>query len=366
MEKASETLTVDIQEEKFSYPIYIGAGLRNRLGSIVKEYYSGDKIFLVSDKNVFELYGKKITSSLQGVGFSVTDYILPPGERAKSRKYLFRGYDMLVDNDFQRDNLVLVLGGGVPGDLGGYLAASYMRGINLIQVPTTLLAQVDSSVGGKTAINHPGGKNLIGAFYQPGMVIIDIEFLQTLATSELKTGLAEVIKHALIKDKDFFDFLINRRKDIYNLKPSSVIEAVKKCCHIKAGVVSRDQKEKGERALLNFGHTLGHALEAVNGYGEYTHGQAVAVGMRAATDISVKLGLLNQKYKDSINKILDDYKMPAKVKGRTDELLSVMKHDKKARAGQLRWILLKEPGNAIIKEGVPENAIIESIKELKK
>ncbi|MFW6386467.1 MAG: 3-dehydroquinate synthase [Bacillota bacterium] len=364
MSAVKEKLSVNIREEKFSYPVLIGNGLRKKLDKLVSAYYRAEKILLVSDENVFDLYGNEVLSLLRNGGYDVEKYLLPAGEKSKSRQYLFQGYDELVKGEFQRNHLVVVLGGGVPGDLGGYLAASYMRGINLIQVPTTLLAQVDSSVGGKTAINHPRGKNLIGAFYQPRAVIIDVEFLHTLAEKEFLTGLAEVLKHAFISDKDFFRFLENRRQEVFNYNEEVLVDVVKECCRIKAGVVSRDQKEKGERALLNFGHTLGHALEAVSGYDDYTHGQAVAVGMRAALSMSAELGYLDPEEKERAGNLLDNYSLPRKADGDPDQVLDTMQHDKKARSGSLRWILLSEIGEAFTTNEVPAELVRKTAEEL--
>ncbi|MFW5999666.1 MAG: 3-dehydroquinate synthase [Halanaerobiaceae bacterium] len=364
MSAENVALTVNIKEENFSYPILIGNGLRKRLNDLIADYYRAEKIFLVSDENVYSLYGEETVSLLRDAGYQVKVYLVPPGEKAKAKQYLFQGYDKLVEGEYQRDHLVVVLGGGVPGDLGGFLAATYMRGVRLLQIPTTLLAQVDSSVGGKTAINHPRGKNLIGAFYQPRAVIIDVGFLHTLNERELMTGLAEVLKHAFIADKDFFAYLEKMNKEIFDLQPKALTEIVRECCRIKAAVVSRDQKEKGERALLNFGHTLGHALEAVSGYGKYTHGQAVAVGMRAALKMSHELGYLAAEEKQKGENLLDIYGLPGTASGDPDSVLAAMQHDKKARSGKLRWVLLSGIGQAFTTDEVPEELVRRITKEL--
>lgn len=366
MKNIAEQLNVQICEEEISYPILIGNSLISELGGIISRHYQGDKILLVSDQNVDRIYVDRVVSGLKDKGFEVYRYIIPAGEKAKSSQYLQGGYDLLVENNFQRDNLVIALGGGVPGDLAGYLAASYMRGISLVQIPTTLLAQVDSSVGGKTAINHPGGKNLIGAFYQPELVIIDTNFLQTLPFRELKTGIAEVIKYGFIVDKDFFEYLFQNKKDIYDLNLESIIHIVKKSCSIKSDIVNKDQKEQGKRALLNFGHTIGHALEAVTDYNKYNHGEAVAVGMLGASMISSRLGYFENGELKLVEEILRLYELPfCHQIDNVDIIYNVMRHDKKARNNTLRWVLLKEIGRAFLKENIEQGLIKKVLEELK-
>ena len=362
----SEKIEIEIAEKKASYPIVMGSSTSEQLISLLGERYQGEKIFLVTDKNVNHLYGDKICSLLEEQ-YQVVRYVLPAGEKAKSREYLQAGYDLLVKENFHRDHLVLALGGGVVGDLAGFLAASYMRGIGLVQVPTTLLAQVDSSVGGKTAINHPGGKNLIGAFYQPQLVVIDIDFLETLPLRELKTGLAEVIKHGLIADKELFSFLENNRENIYDLQPTALTQIIKRSCEIKGGIVVRDQKEKGERALLNFGHTVAHALEAVAGYGNYTHGEAVAVGMKGESMLSVREGYLTEEEEQRIQQLLADYELrlfpPPDVE--TEELYQAMWHDKKVKQETINWILLRKIGSAFRAGGCEQENIMTMLEGLR-
>ena len=364
----STQVVVEIPEPPISYPIKIGENILEQLSKEVKTAYTTDKVFIVTDTNVADIYLEKVRKQLEESGFEVEYYILPAGEKAKTAQYLFKGYEKLLDNNFSREDPVLALGGGVVGDLAGYLAASFMRGIPLVQIPTTLLAQVDSSVGGKTAINHNRGKNLIGAFYQPDLVLIDVEFLNTLPRREIKTGLAEVIKYGFIYDHDFFTYLEQNRENIYNLEADRLEYIIKKSCQIKADIVSRDQRERsGTRALLNFGHTAAHALEAVTEYGLYNHGEAVAVGMRAALHLSRKLGYLETEDLERSLKILDEYNLKSKIEAdiKLKDVYTAMQYDKKARQGQLRWILLPKIGKAFIEKGISKNTIMEVLGGLK-
>lgn len=366
MKPENRELNIEFSPGKVSYPIITGENLNCELAHLISEYYKQDKILLVTDDNVNELYGDSTVSLLEAAGFNITRYCLQPGEGAKNFSGLLKGYDLLVENKFQRDNLIMALGGGVVGDLAGFLAASYMRGIPLIQVPTTLLAQVDSSVGGKTAVNHASGKNLIGAFYQPQLVVIDIDYLRTLPLRELKTGIAEVIKHGLILDRDFFNFLRQHKDDIYNLHPQSVIHIVYRSCEMKADITIRDEKEQGVRALLNFGHTIAHALEAVTQYKKYTHGEAVAIGMRGAARLSAALGYLDTDDLDEIENVLDKYELPAGI-GQMDieAVYEAMSYDKKVKADKIRFILLKEIGEAFITEDIDKKLVMKILEGLK-
>ncbi len=365
MKNIKEKINIKITEEPVSYSILIGEGIIDDLNKHLKKCFSGKQIFLVTDKNVEEIYGSKITSLLENSNYRFTIYTVPPGEKAKSYKYFKKGLDLLVNNDFKRDDLVIAFGGGVVGDLAGFLAASYMRGISLLQIPTTLLSQVDSSVGGKTAINHTQGKNLIGAFYQPERVIIDSDFLKTLPLRELKTGIAEVIKYGIIFDEDFFSFLEDHKEAIYNLNSNSIVHIVNKSCKIKADIVIEDQKEHGRRALLNFGHTIAHALEAVSEYDEFTHGEAVAVGMYGSARLCRDLGYIrNQTYK-KIENILTLYELPISLGNKNPEkIYDIMQHDKKARKDELRWILIKDIGKAVIKKGISKKKILKVLEGL--
>ncbi|MFW5998213.1 MAG: 3-dehydroquinate synthase [Halanaerobiaceae bacterium] len=356
---------VNIKENSINYPILIGNNLITDINNLISRQYQGNKIFLVTDENVNKIYKDRVLSLLDKQ-YQLITMIVPPGEKAKSFKYLKKGYDKLIKNNFHRDDIVIGFGGGVVGDLAGFLAASYMRGISLIQIPTTLLAQVDSSVGGKTAINHKMGKNLIGAFYQPDQVIIDTEFLHTLPLRELKTGLAEVIKYSFIENQDnFYQFLYDKKNDVYNLKNEVLIDIINISCRIKSNIVKKDEKESGIRAVLNFGHTIAHALESYYNYEKYTHGEAVSIGMLGAGELSYKTGLLSKNDRDMVYSIISLYDLPQRIEtDALDELYNKMKYDKKAKNNKLRWILLKEIGKPVIKSDIEKDLIFEAMEEL--
>jgi 3-dehydroquinate synthase len=359
LKKEVDIVKVRLRNEDNEYPIIISMGLIGNIVELIKDIYSGEKIFIISDKNVNKYYGEKVEGILKKAGYKICNFIIPPGEESKNRVYLEKGYELLISNNFQRDNLILALGGGVVGDLGGFLAATYMRGLSLIHVPTSLLAQVDSSVGGKTAINHPAVKNLIGTFYHPGTVIIDPSLLSTLAERELITGMAEVIKYALITDSSLFNYLLINKDNIYNLEAEPITHIIKRSCSIKARIVEEDQKEKGIRALLNFGHTVGHSLEAVSNYKRYTHGEAVAIGMIAASRLSYEIGKLNFRDLEKIEEIIKLYSLPVKFQNGEDIglIMERLYHDKKIINNRLRWILLEEIGKSFIETNLDESLI---------
>ncbi len=364
---AIKKIKVDINSEKKIYDIIIGDNIIESLAGLIAEIYQGSKVFLVTDKNVMNLYGEKITALLIEAGFDITTYIVPPGEQAKGFEHLKNGYDLLLAENFRRDNLIIALGGGVVGDLAGFLAATFMRGIPFVQVPTTLLAQVDSSVGGKTAINHPAGKNLIGAFYQPELVLIDPNFLKTLSERELKTGLAELIKHGFIADNKLLKFLWDNSDEIFNYNMDSLIHIIDRSCIIKSEVVNQDEKERGKRALLNFGHTIGHALEAVTEYKSYNHGEAVAVGMVGAAQISYKMGKIDREAYDFVKELIKVYGLPFSYQYNEDieEVYQRLFFDKKVKNNSLRWILLKDLGKAYIDEDVSNQIVRDVLEGLK-
>jgi 3-dehydroquinate synthase len=357
-------LVIDIKEKRKQYPILIGCNIINQLAQKVTEIYNGDKILIVTDDNVRELYGEKVFSNLTSKGYEVSLFSIIPGEKSKSYQSLLKGHDILVENNFKRNNLIIALGGGVVGDLAGFMAATYMRGIPFIQIPTTLLSQVDSSVGGKTAINHDAGKNLIGAFYQPLMVLIDPGFLKTLPVRELKTGLVEVIKHGFIADPEMVEFLLENREDIYRINEQALTYLIENSCKIKSAIVSKDEKEKGQRALLNFGHTIGHALEAVTAYQRYNHGEAVAIGMVGAARLSKELGYLSAGELAIIEKTISLYNLPLTYQygEKVAEVFERLFFDKKVRDKTVRWVLLDKIGQAFIEEGI-EYSLVNKVLE---
>ena len=336
-------LIVDLKER--SYPIIIEKGLIDKISEKVKNVYKGKKIFILTDENVNKYYGKKVVSALSEY-FDVKLVSLKAGEETKNFNTLPMVYNELLDFNLTRSDLIITLGGGVIGDLGGFLASSYLRGIDFIQVPTSLLAQVDSSVGGKVAVDLERGKNLVGSFYHPKAVLIDPEVLNTLDNRFFIDGMAEVIKYGCIKDKMFFEFLYEMENN------SDVIDnmerVIHKCCDIKRIVVESDEKDKGERMLLNFGHTLGHAIEQYYNYTKYTHGEAVAIGMYEITKISEAKGLTVKGTAERIKEILIKYNLPYKMDVNIEEILDTINLDKKKLGKSLNLIILKEIGNSEI------------------
>jgi 3-dehydroquinate synthase len=319
-----------------SYRIHIGRGTMEGLGAVAQAAGFTTKMAIVSNPTVFGMYGERVRSSLEGAGFEVSVATVPIGT--------------LLENRLDRSSAVVALGGGVVGDIAGFAASVFMRGIRFIQVPTTLLAQVDSSVGGKTGVNHALGKNMIGTFWQPSLVWVDIETLKTLPGREVRAGLAEVIKYGVIWDRDFFRYLLDNRQGIAELDPGVLARVVKRSCQIKAEVVSRDEREAELRAVLNYGHTVGHALETVTGYGRYLHGEAVAIGMQVEALLSVKMGLMSHQDAESIENILAAFDLPSALPEGIDSemLLSAMHLDKKARSGRIRFVLPEEIGSVTI------------------
>ena len=309
------------------------------------------------------LYGADVIKSLESAGFSVVVIEMPDGEEFKNLEEVSKVYDRLIKEKIDRSSPVVALGGGVVGDLAGFVAATYLRGVPYVQVPTTLLAQVDSSVGGKTAVNHSMGKNLIGAFYQPKMVIIDPDVLSTLEEREVSTGLAEVVKHGIIRDKNYFKFLEANASNVLSLQ-GEVDEAITRSCEIKAAVVSEDEREAGVRGILNFGHTFGHAIEAVAGYSTYRHGEAVSMGMVMAAGFSNELGLCSAELEERIKRLLDSLGLPTGAPElSSDDIFASMLLDKKVKAGRVRFVLLKGIGEVVIEE-VDEVMLMNYLKKI--
>lgn len=337
-------LMVDLGER--SYPIIIENGLLNRVDSEVKKIFKGKKIFILTDKNVNKHYGSKISNKLLESGFDIKLLALEPGEQTKDFATLPEVYDELLDFGLTRSDLIIALGGGVIGDLAGFVASTYLRGVDFIQIPTSLLAQVDSSVGGKVAVDLKRGKNLVGSFYHPKVVLIDPEVLNTLDERFFVDGMAEVIKYGCIKDKELFKTL-SKFKDKTELI-NNIEQIIHRCCYIKKEVVENDEKDTGERMLLNFGHTLGHAIEQYYNYSKYTHGEAVAIGMYQITKISEKVGLTLEGAADSIKEILMKYNLPFKMNLNIEDVIGAINLDKKKLGSVLNIIILKEIGKSEI------------------
>ncbi|MBS1189207.1 MAG: 3-dehydroquinate synthase [Rhodocyclaceae bacterium] len=344
-----QTLTVSLGER--SYPIHIGAGLLAR-DDLLAPHFKQKKAVVVTNTTVAPLYLSQLVEALGRIGVSALPVILPDGEQYKNWQTLNTIFDALLSAHCERSTTLVALGGGVIGDMGGFAAACYQRGMPFIQVPTTLLSQVDSSVGGKTAINHPLGKNMIGAFYQPKLVLADIGTLDTLPDRELKAGLAEVIKYGLIRDPDFFRWLEANIDGLLGRDREALAYAVQRSCANKAEVVAADERESGERALLNLGHTFGHAIETGMGYGEWLHGEAVAAGTMMAAELSCQLGWLSEGDVVRIEALFIRAGLP--VRGPSLDVaryLELMQHDKKVQDGKLRLVLLQEIGAAVVADG---------------
>lgn len=353
-----QTLNVELGSR--SYPIYIGSHLD--VATLLGPYIKGRQIMIVTNTTVAPLYLAHYQTALQSLDKTVASCILPDGEKYKDFQHLHLIFDALMEAGFNRDCTILALGGGVIGDMAGYAAASFQRGVDFIQVPTTLLSQVDSSVGGKTGINHPLGKNMIGAFKQPKVVLADMSQLDTLPDRELSAGLAEVIKYALLGDEAFLVWLEQNMPALIARDETALAEAVYRSCAHKARIVANDEKEHGERALLNLGHTFGHAIESYMGYGVWLHGEAIAAGMVMAADLSQRMGWIDAQDVERVKAIFKQANLPTQApKIPLDDFLSYMSHDKKVLNGQLRLILLKKLGQAIITNEFDVEAMKQSI-----
>ncbi len=343
-----KTLTVSLSER--SYPIYIDAGLLS--GDLIRRHVRASQVMVVTNETIAPLYLDKVLLRLDGL--KVDTVVLPDGERYKSLTVLETVFDALLDKRHARTTTLVALGGGVIGDMTGFAAACYQRGVDFIQVPTTLLAQVDSSVGGKTAVNHPRGKNMIGAFYQPQAVVIDTDVLATLPAREFGAGLAEVIKYGLIRDAEFFGWLESNMAALMARDPAALAYAIERSCQNKADVVAADETEQGDRALLNLGHTFGHAIETATGYSEWLHGEAVAVGMLMAAEFSARLGWFDAAELPRIQALLKAAALPLQPPAMTaQQFLDLMALDKKVHDGQLRLVLMKQIGKAVVSADYP-------------
>jgi 3-dehydroquinate synthase len=353
-----KTLEVDLGNR--SYPIYIGSDLIDQpeLFSACKKATS---VYIVTNTTVAPLYAERLTKTLEKLDKPVRTIILPDGESYKDWKNLQLIFDDLLKFGADRQAMLVALGGGVIGDMTGFAAASFMRGIRFIQVPTTLLAQVDSSVGGKTGINHPLGKNMIGAFHQPAAVIADLNTLKTLPARELSAGLAEVVKHGAIADAEFLNWIEANAQALLECDTTVMAHAVLRSCEIKSAVVSADEREGGIRATLNFGHTFGHAIEAGMGYGAWLHGEAVACGMVMGADLSRSLNFITQDEVNRLTKIIQSMNLPTNPpKFGAQRFMELMQVDKKTEGGQIRYVVLEKIGKAQIKS-VPDSQVIETL-----
>ena len=354
-----ETIRVELGER--SYDISIGTNILDGIGDNLRSVGLSPTVAIISNPTVFSLYGDRVSGSIKQAGFDLITVIIPDGEKYKDLLWLQHIYDDLLRHRLDRSSALIALGGGVIGDITGFAASTYMRGISYIQVPTTLLAQVDSSVGGKTGVNHKLGKNMIGTFWQPGLVWVDVETLKTLPQRELLAGLAEVIKYGVICDQELFDFLEANRDKMMNLDDNALTHIIKRSCEIKADVVSKDERESGLRAILNYGHTIGHAIETVTGYTRFLHGEAVAIGMHLEARLARILGFIDGAGVSRIRALIDSYGLPSEMPADIDVygILSSMQLDKKAVAGKLKFILPEKIGSVKIHKGVTQDSIIE-------
>jgi len=341
-----QTLTVNLADR--SYPIHIGQNLISNT-DLILPHLKRKHAAIVTNTTVAPLYLDRLAKTLQQAGVKVIPIVLPDGEAYKNAETLNNIYDVLLQNRCERSTTLIALGGGVIGDLTGYAAATYLRGVPFIQIPTTLLSQVDSSVGGKTGINHPLGKNMIGAFYQPQLVLADTDTLKTLPPREFSAGMAEVIKYGLIRDADFFDWLEANIDGLMAQDVAAITQAIYRSCQNKAEVVARDEHESGERALLNLGHTFGHAIENAMGYGVWLHGEAVAAGTMLAADLSKRMGWLTQAEVRRMHDLLSQAKLPLEApKLGVEKYLELMQLDKKVADGKIRLVLQQGIGQSVI------------------
>lgn len=353
-----KTLTVELGDR--SYPIYIGPELLDK-ADYYHSHIPGKQVLVVSNTTVAPLYLEAVKSSL--ATYQVEEVILPDGEQYKTLDTVNLVFNKLLEKRFSRDCTLIALGGGVIGDITGFAAASYQRGVNFIQVPTTLLAQVDSSVGGKTGVNHPLGKNMIGAFYQPRAVIADTTTLNTLDDRQLSAGVAEVIKYGLIRDPAFLEWLETHMDQLLARQPEILTEAIERSCQNKADVVAADELESGQRALLNLGHTYGHAIETGMGYGEWLHGEAVGAGMCLAAQHSARLGWISDPDVTRVTKLVQQANLPTSVPDQlsTNDMLKNMQVDKKVKDGVIRLVLFEAIGKAIVTGDYPPESLRQTL-----
>jgi shikimate kinase/3-dehydroquinate synthase len=355
----------DVVTATESYPVFVGWGLLRTLGQRAKEAGLSGNAYVVADASVFSLYGEAAMASLREAGLGAESLVVPPGEISKTLDTVSHIYDWLVDCRAERNDVIVAVGGGVIGDMAGFVAASFLRGLSVVQVPTSLIAMTDASVGGKTAVNHPKAKNLVGAFYQPRLVLADVQALTTLPERELASGWAEVIKHGLVLDYDLHAFVSKNAKNLMKLNPEAATEAVRRSVAVKAGVVSEDEREQGRRILLNYGHTIGHGLEAATDYGQFLHGEAVAVGMLGAAMLSHELGLVSPDVVRQHRDILKTFGLPISCSDvKIKDVLKAMELDKKVKSKAVRWVLLEGVGRPVIRQDVPRHLVVKVLEEL--
>ncbi|MBT6716558.1 MAG: 3-dehydroquinate synthase [Nitrospina sp.] len=355
-----QSLNIDLGER--SYDILLGSGLLGSVGKFLSQVLQPSRIVLITHPSLFKLYGEKVLSGFKDQGWTTDVIEVPEGETSKTLQQAEKIFDRLLDLRCDRKTVLVALGGGVIGDLVGFVAATYQRGIPFVQVPTTLLSQVDSSVGGKTAVNHPKGKNMIGAFYQPRLVVADLGTLQTLPKNEFRAGLAEVIKYGVISDPSLFEYLEKNTEKILQLDNECLAHIVKTSCAIKAEVVEKDERESHYRMILNFGHTLGHAFEALTGYSRFIHGEAVAIGMVHAAKLSQQLGKCQEEITKRLSELVRKCGLPIDMPDLDPQtIIDSLYHDKKTMNNKIKFILVKEIGVIEIVDDLPKEDILKML-----
>jgi 3-dehydroquinate synthase len=356
--------TINVKLKEHSYPIIVGHRILTRLGRSLRRLHLGRDAVIVTNPLIKRLHGAALTEGLRKEGYAVKSFEVPDGEQSKSAAVAFHLIEKIARYDVRKKIFIVAFGGGVIGDLAGYVAAAYKRGIPYIQVPTTLLAQIDSSIGGKVAIDLPVGKNLVGAFYQPKMVFSDTDVLATLNQRQIRNGLAEAVKYGVICDPRLFSYLESHVSHLLEANPKVFKEVVLRCSRIKARVVMADEKEtKGLRTVLNFGHTAGHAIEAAGKFEQYHHGEAVALGMRVAAELSTRLDMLEHEAAERMGRLLDKIGLPSRIRGvSVPAILRHMEHDKKFEAGKNKFVLAERIGKVKVVEGVPQPLIMSAMK----
>ncbi len=358
-------ISIPIEASAGRYQVLVGDGLLASVGQLLREAGLDGAVRLVADESVHHRYGRQVEESLRSRGYAVSSFLVPSGETSKSMEMASGIYDWMIDQGTERRDLVLALGGGVVGDLGGFVAATFLRGLRLVQLPTSLLAQVDSSVGGKVAVNHPRGKNLIGSFYPPSLVVADPSVLTSLPRRELSAALGEVVKMGAIMDAPFFEWLESQGEELLRAEAGAMEEIIAHTIRLKAQVVQADEKESGLRATLNYGHTIGHGVEAASNYSRYRHGEAVAIGMVGAARIALELGMVDSLDVERQKQLLARLDLPTRCPDvAAEEVWGSMSRDKKASQGQLMWVLPERIGRVSIQRTVPVELARRVVREL--
>jgi shikimate kinase/3-dehydroquinate synthase len=348
-----------------NYPVFVGWGQMESLGRRMRQCGLSGSAVIISDDNVFPHHGEMAIESLKAAGFKTESYIVPAGESTKNIDTAIKIYDWLVEQRAERGHAIVALGGGMVGDLAGFAASTFLRGLPLVHVPTSLMSMTDSSIGGKVAVNHPKAKNLIGAFYQPRLVLADVSTLKTLPKRELISGWAEVVKHAMILDSEFLELLEKNADDLSKLKPARIAEAIRRSAYIKSTVVGEDEKEQRKRMVLNYGHTIGHGLETATGYDRLLHGEAVSIGMMGAAMLSEHLGLIQRDVVLRQKELLERFGLPTSCSDVSlDAILNAMSLDKKVKEKNIQWVLLEDIGKTTFRDDVPQKDVLSVIKKL--